>query len=133
MKYDFDNPVDRNNTNATRWDKSLELFGREDVLDLWVADMDFPCPKPVVDAVIERAKHPIYGYTYVADSLLDAIVENVYPGPIEHGDPRSFGGLVILGDFLLEVLPVIPVRAPLYQLLKAFKNSILAILRLAVI
>jgi cystathionine beta-lyase len=51
------------------------MFGTENVLDMWVADMDFPCPEPVVRAVRERAEHPIYGYTFPPESLYEAIVE----------------------------------------------------------
>ena len=45
------------------------LFVGKDVVPLWVADMDFSAPRPVVDAVIERAKHGIYGYTDCPDEL----------------------------------------------------------------
>jgi len=45
-----------------------ETFGASDMLSMWVADMDFKCPKPVVDALVERAKHGIYGYSERGDS-----------------------------------------------------------------
>jgi len=73
VKYDFDRVVDRKNTFSRKWEKNTELFGTEDVLDMWVADMDFPCPEPVVRAVMDRAAHPIYGYTFPPDSLYEAI------------------------------------------------------------
>ena len=62
MFSDFDRGVDRRGTASEKWDDNLNVFGREDVLPLWVADMDFQAPKPVVDALTARAAHGIYGY-----------------------------------------------------------------------
>lgn len=56
-------PMDRSGTNCEKWDRCEEHFGRGDVIPMWVADMDFPTVPQVVDAIVERAKHPIYGYT----------------------------------------------------------------------
>jgi cystathionine beta-lyase len=53
------------------------MFGSDDLLPMWVADMDFPCPQPVVDAIKRRAEHPIYGYTFPPESLYEAIVDRV--------------------------------------------------------
>ncbi|MCE7741225.1 MAG: pyridoxal phosphate-dependent aminotransferase [Candidatus Heimdallarchaeota archaeon] len=66
MKYDFDKVIDRTNTHSVKWDKSLleEFFGTTDVLPLWVADMDFKCPQPVIDAVKKKADEGIYGYSW---------------------------------------------------------------------
>lgn len=74
MRYNFDRSIDRKNTNSTKHDLNTIMFGREDVLDMWVADMDLPIPQPVVDAITTRAQHPVYGYTFPSASLLDAIV-----------------------------------------------------------
>ncbi len=74
MRYDFDKVIDRHQTNSVKWDMNLVNFDREDVLDLWVADMDFPAPEPVVEAIRKRAEHPIYGYTFPPDSLYEAII-----------------------------------------------------------
>ncbi|MEW6523589.1 MAG: MalY/PatB family protein [Bacillota bacterium] len=75
MQYDFDQVVDRRGTNSSKWDLNQSLFGHEDLLDMWVADMDFPCPEPVVQALRQRVDHPFYGYTFAPESLYDAIVE----------------------------------------------------------
>ena len=53
MKYDFDKVVDRKGTASMKWDTVSSLFGEEDILPMWVADMDFPSAKPVTDAIIE--------------------------------------------------------------------------------
>jgi len=57
MNYDFDRVIDRKNTNSSKWDLNEMLFGREEVLDMWVADMDFPVPSQVVEALHERVNH----------------------------------------------------------------------------
>lgn len=75
MKYDFDTLLSRKNTGSVKWDLNVPLFGRDDVIPMWVADMDFPAAQPIVDALKERAAHPFYGYTEAGQSLRDAIVE----------------------------------------------------------
>lgn len=77
MRYDFDRIIDRRITNCGKHDRNLINFGRDDVLSMWVADMDFPCPEPVVEAIRRRAEHPIYGYSFAPDSLYEAIVERM--------------------------------------------------------
>ncbi|MCF6466290.1 MalY/PatB family protein [Clostridium sp. Cult2] len=74
MKYNFDEVVERRNTNCMKWDGVEEKFGNKDVIPMWVADMDFKSPKPVMDAIIERAKHGIFGYTRKPDSYDEAII-----------------------------------------------------------
>ena len=76
MKYDFDRIINRENTNAIKWDPVVlkEMFGSEDLLPLWVADMDFLCPQPVIDALTQRAQHGIFGYSAPASDYYDAII-----------------------------------------------------------
>jgi cystathionine beta-lyase len=77
MKYNFDEVINRRNTNSIKWDKNFQMFGRDDLLAMWVADMDFPCPEPVVRAIKERAEDAVYGYSYPPDSLYEAIVDRL--------------------------------------------------------
>ncbi len=63
MKYDFDRYIERRNTKSVKWDGMKDIFGTSDALAMWVADMDFLSPPKVVEALTERAKHGIYGYT----------------------------------------------------------------------
>lgn len=74
MYYDFDTYLDRKNTRSFKWDKNMEYFGKEDVIPLWVADMDFQCAEPIVQALAERASHPVYGYTVRMDSAIDSFL-----------------------------------------------------------
>ncbi|UCG04032.1 MAG: pyridoxal phosphate-dependent aminotransferase [Candidatus Heimdallarchaeota archaeon] len=61
----FDEVIDRSNTGSIKWDPFYltKIFGKEDLLPLWVADMDFRAPQPVIDALVTRVKHGIFGYT----------------------------------------------------------------------
>lgn len=69
----FDKVIDRNHTYSLKWDAVDKVFGREDVLPMWVADMDFPPPKAVIDALKERIDHGIFGYTFIPISVTEAI------------------------------------------------------------
>lgn len=73
ITYDFDRVIDRFGTASYKWDQSEKLFGRADILPLWVADMDFQPPQEVVEAIKERANQGIYGYTIRTQGYLDAV------------------------------------------------------------
>lgn len=66
MKYDFDRVIDRTRTNSMKWNKHFlkYRFESEEVLPLWVADMDFQCPQPVIEVLKKRAAEEIYGYSW---------------------------------------------------------------------
>ena len=72
--FDFDSVIDRKNTFSLKWDSVENIYGEKDLLPLWVADMDFPSPKEVTEAIIKRVKHPIYGYTKTSDDYYNAII-----------------------------------------------------------
>jgi len=63
MRAYLDAPVDRHGTNCEKWDGLGRYYGRDDLLAMWVADMDFRTVPQVRDALIQRAEHAIYGYT----------------------------------------------------------------------
>jgi cystathionine beta-lyase len=63
MTYNFDEIIDRRNTGAIKVDRCKALYGSEDVLPLWVADMDFRTPDFIFEAIRERCEHPILGYS----------------------------------------------------------------------
>lgn len=74
MKYNFDKITEREDTNSVKYDLRKEYFGKEDVLPMWVADMDFETPEFIRKAIIKRAEHPIYGYTVRKDSFFRSII-----------------------------------------------------------
>jgi cystathionine beta-lyase len=73
MEYNFDEIIDRSNTNCEKYDGRKKVFGTDDVIPLWVADTDFRTPGFIVEAVKERAAHEIYGYPMKPDSFYESI------------------------------------------------------------
>ena len=73
MKYDFDTVVDRSKNNAAKYDERIKKFGTDKVIPLWIADMDFKAPQPVIDALTARAQEGIWGYTSRPASYFEAI------------------------------------------------------------
>src|SRR5699024_783116 len=75
MMEEFLKVRNRRGTDSFKWDQAKEVFQTEsdDILPMWVADMDFPAPKVVNEAIIERAQHGIYGYTFINDSVYEAV------------------------------------------------------------
>jgi cysteine-S-conjugate beta-lyase len=71
--YRFDDVINRRHTLSVKWDDTERVFGVKDVLPMWVADMDFPAPPAVIEALHERIKHSIFGYTVIPDSLKEAV------------------------------------------------------------
>ncbi len=72
--FDFDKLVERSGTASVKYDMRHEIFGNADVLPMWVADMDFETPECIRNAVMERASHPVYGYSFMTDSYFDAFM-----------------------------------------------------------
>lgn len=73
MTYDFDEPTNRRNTNCEKWDNCTERFGTNDVIPLWVADMDFKTPDFIVDALKKRLEHEILGYNLRPQSFYESV------------------------------------------------------------
>lgn len=94
MNPDFDTLISRQGTWSSKWDK----YRDQDVLPMWVADMDFATPDAVTQALRARLDHPIYGYTVVPDSLTAVIQDRL---------STRYGWSVLPGD--LELVPgVVP-------------------------
>ncbi len=74
MRYNFDEAPCRENTNCLKWDKREEVFGKTDVIPMWIADMDFTTPTFIIKALRERLDHEILGYSYRPDSYFEAFI-----------------------------------------------------------
>jgi len=72
MNPDFETVIDRSSSNAEKYALRQKLFQTEEVLPMWVADMDIMTPSCIVEAVQKRAAYPIYGYEEVPDSAYEA-------------------------------------------------------------
>ena len=73
MTYQFDAVVDRSGNHSAKYDERKKKFGTEDVIPLWIADMDFKTAQPIIDALKARAEEGIWGYTARPDSYFEAI------------------------------------------------------------
>ncbi|MFC5451212.1 MalY/PatB family protein [Paenibacillus aestuarii] len=77
MKYNFDTVIRREGTNSVKWDPAIlkKIFGIEgdNILPLWVADMDFAVPQSVTDALQKRVEHGIFGYCAPLDDYYSAL------------------------------------------------------------
>lgn len=73
-KYNFDEVIPRHGTNSVKYDFRERVFGKEDVIPMWVADMDFRTPDFIMNAIRERTEHEILGYTVRPESFYEAII-----------------------------------------------------------
>lgn len=78
MKYDFDRIIERKGTGALKYDALKERYGRDDLLPLWVADLDFETPDFITDAIRKRLDHSLFGYTITPAELWDTVAEWIY-------------------------------------------------------
>lgn len=127
MAFDFDHAPERANTDSQKWQK----YAGRDVLPMWVADMDFISPPPVMDALRARVAHGIFGYARPVKTTVDAVVDmyaqrhgwNIDPAWIVWLPGLVVGLNVVAQAFAApseEVLTLTPVYPPF---LTAPKNS----------
>ena len=74
-RYDFDKVIDRRGSGAVKTDALGKVYGKDDLIPLWVADMDFETPDFIVKALKERLEHPILGYTVIPEDYWQTIRE----------------------------------------------------------
>ncbi|WP_409967005.1 PatB family C-S lyase [Bengtsoniella intestinalis] len=75
MTYNFDAIIDRSGNRAAKYDERKKKFGTDDVIPLWIADMDFKTAHPIIDALKSRAEEGLWGYTARPDSYFAAICD----------------------------------------------------------
>ena len=73
MNYDFDTVIDRRGTRSLKYDFAVERGMPEDILPLWVADMDFQTPTEVVEALHKAVSHGIFGYSDVKSEYFNTV------------------------------------------------------------
>ncbi len=127
MKTAFQQFIDRRGTDSIKWAK----YAGKDVIPLWIADLDFPSPKAVAEAICQRARHGIFGYGTPPKSLVSVFIqrmERLYNWKINHEWIIWLPGLVTginlacraagkAGDAVLTTIPVYPpfLSAPQYS------------------
>lgn len=73
MKYNFDEIVNRKGSNCTKWDGNEKYNKPKDIIPLWVADMDFKAPQPIIDALNKRVSHGVYGYELPNEKYYESV------------------------------------------------------------
>lgn len=126
-QFDFDEIVVRRGTNSYKWD----LPKGEDIIPMWVADMDFKTAPCIIDALKRRVEHGIFGYTFVPDSYYDAIInwfKKRHQWHIEREDILYTSGVVPAIACTLKATTMpgekVLVQTPVYNcFFSAIKNS----------
>lgn len=71
--YDFSKTTDRRGTSCSKWDNMSSMFTEKGLLPLWIADMDFRCCEEAIEAMEERVRHGVFGYTVLPDAYGEAL------------------------------------------------------------
>ncbi|MFI3270709.1 MAG: MalY/PatB family protein [Pseudomonadota bacterium] len=130
MSYDFTQTIDRKNTDSLKWDGMEPLFGKvpDDTVSMWIADMDFPSPKEVLDAMHKAVEFGIFGYPIEDDSCAKSTVawlerrHNWAPSTkCMVTIPGVMSGVTLLIDELTAEGDGVVVQSPIYT---PFLNSI---------
>lgn len=122
MKYNFDEIIDRQGTDALKLDAVKTRWGRDDLLPLWVADMDFKTPEFITNAIKERCDRGILGYTCKSNEYFDSIIQwlnNRYDWKINKEHINFTSGIVPGIAFVINCFTSIGdkvlVQAPVYH------------------
>ena len=117
MTYNFDEIVPRRGTNSVKWDESKE----ENIIPLWVADMDFRVYPEIIKALHQRVDHGVFGYTHVPESYYQSVInwfdqhhhwkgiqpsQIIYTSGIVPAISAIVDGLTLPGDKVLIMTPV---------------------------
>ena len=124
MKYNFDQPIERMNTNCSKWDGADAFFGPEakEALPMWVADMDFAAPQKVIDALKARVEHGVFGYpTMPPASYYAAVIgwmDKHYNWPVKREWLVYTPGVVAALNYLVQVFTqegeAVAIQTPVY-------------------
>ena len=134
MTYDFDELIDRTNTDSFKWDK----YKDRDIIPLWVADMDFKAAPPILKALEDVTKHGVIGYSHEPDELTDVIVKRLderHNWKIEKNWIVYLPGLVpgltlscmVVGNEGDEIITTVPVYGPFMKAPEAAKKKLVKV------
>ena len=117
MIYNFDEIIPRRHTNSVKWDEATQ----DDIIPLWVADMDFRVLPQITDALRQRVDHGVFGYTHVPDSYYESVIrwfkdryglqgvkqsDIIYTSGVVPAISAIVRGLTLPGDKVLVQTPV---------------------------
>lgn len=111
MTYDFDKVISRKGTNSCKWD-SIES---DNLLPMWVADMDFQTAPAIIEALQRRVSHGIFGYTHVPDAYYQAVISWF----------KRRHGLTIEKDWIIYTSGVVPALSAIIKALTSPGDQVL--------
>ncbi|MBT2583632.1 MalY/PatB family protein [Planococcus sp. ISL-109] len=114
----FERVHDRRDSRSVKWERMEKVYGigdASDILPMWVADMDFPAPPAVTDALRERLEHPIFGYSYICEECKTAAANW----------QKKRHGLSIDTDWMLFHQGVIPAMASIIDVFTTHGDKVL--------
>lgn len=133
--YNFDKLLNRKDTDCVKWDELESVFGNSDLLPYWVADMDFEVLPELKEAIVKRAEHPTYGYTFPNEDYYNNFIKwnkerNDFH--IEKDDIISVPGVVTATSFVIyaftqkgdKVLLNTPIYNPFFDVIKAHNREL---------
>lgn len=122
MKYNFDEIIPRKNSDCLKYDKLQEMFGTDDALSMWIADMDFRTPPFVIEALRHRLDHEVLGYTFCSPQWKPAIqnwVSRHYGWDVKEEEIGFVGGIVPAISFAVQCFTApgdkILIQPPVYH------------------
>ena len=131
MKYNFDEIIDRSTSHCVKIEKLKAVFGRDDLLPLWVADMDFLSPPAITEALLERTRHGIFGYTVPNDGYYESIInwlKNRHNYEVKQDEITFVPGVVKAFAFAIDVFTKendkIIIQPPVYHPFRIVTQSL---------
>ena len=135
IEYNFDEVINRKNTDSTKYDGLEKYFGHSDLNPLWVADMDFKTPDFINDAIISAAQNSLYGYSIVSNETINSIVKwqkNQHSWEISSSEIFMINGVVPAYSACIEafseegdeVIVQTPVYPPIFNCVKANNRKV---------
>ncbi|MCK9302068.1 MAG: pyridoxal phosphate-dependent aminotransferase [Bacteroidales bacterium] len=118
---DFNQIFERKGTNCVKHDMLTKVFGTEDVIPMWVADMDFQTPDCIMEAIAERCKHKTLGYTFASESYYNTMIcwlkkhyDIEAQSPEIHFIPGIVAGIAFCINALTKLNDKILINTPVY-------------------
>ena len=129
--YDFDQIIDRSNTNSVKVDALEEVFGNKDLIPLWVADMDFLSPPEITEALMQRVEHGIFGYVDPSEAYYNSIINwlnNKHNWSVDKKAisfvPGVVKGIAFAIDVFTDVNDKIIIQPPVYPPFKGITKGL---------
>ncbi len=136
MKYDFDKIYDRKGSGCFKYDAMKIMYGRDDLLALWVADMDFAVAPRIMEQIQTRLNHPIFGYNFKKDdhfASFKTYIAKRHDWDLDSSWLQMSPGIVPAINFMVKIFTELgdkitiqqPVYAPFKEAVVAHKRGLL--------